>query len=77
MAGHMIGASGGMETIATALMIERGRIHPTINLETPGEGCDLDYVPDKAIDKTILKAINNSFGFGGQNASILLEKYVS
>ena len=51
MTGHLIGASGGMETIATALMIERGRIHPTINLETPGEGCDLDYVPNKAIDK--------------------------
>ena len=77
MAGHLIGASGGMETIATALMIERGKIHPTINLETPGEGCDLDYVPDKAIDKTIHKAMNNSFGFGGQNASILLEKYIS
>ena len=77
MAGHLIGASGGMETIATTLMIERRRIHPTINLETPGEGCDLNYVPSKAIDKTIYKAMNNSFGFGGQNATILLEKYVS
>lgn len=75
MTGHLIGASGGIETIATGLMIERGRIHPTINLETPGDGCDLDYVPDKAIDKSIRKAINNSFGFGGQNASILLESY--
>jgi 3-oxoacyl-[acyl-carrier-protein] synthase II len=53
MAGHLIGASGGIETIATTLMIENGKIHPTINLENPGEGCDLDYVPDKAIDKTI------------------------
>ena len=77
MAGHLIGASGGIETIATTLMIEKGRIHPTINLENPGEGCDLDYVPNKAINKTIHKAINNSFGFGGQNASILLERYVS
>jgi len=77
MAGHLIGASGGIETIATTLMIRKGRIHPTINLENPGEGCDLDYVPNKAIDKTIHKAINNSFGFGGQNASILLERYVS
>ena len=77
MAGHLIGASGGMETIATALMIEKGRIHPTINLENPGEGCDLDYVPNKAIDKTIHKAMNNSFGFGGQNASILLESYIA
>jgi 3-oxoacyl-[acyl-carrier-protein] synthase II len=77
MAGHLIGASGGIETIATTLMIEKGRIHPTINLENPGEGCDLDYVPNKAINKTIHKAMNNSFGFGGQNASILLERYVS
>ncbi len=75
MTGHLIGASGGIETIATALSIERGRIHPTINLESPGEGCDLNYVPRTAIDRSIKKAINNSFGFGGQNASILLESY--
>ncbi len=75
MTGHLIGASGGVEVIATALMINMGKIHPTINLETPGEGCDLDYVPGKAIEKPIYKAVKNSFGFGGQNASILLEKY--
>ncbi len=75
MTGHLIGGSGGIETIATALSIERGKIHPTINLETPGDGCDLDYVPNKAIEKPVRKALNNSFGFGGQNASILLERY--
>jgi 3-oxoacyl-[acyl-carrier-protein] synthase II len=75
MTGHLIGASGGIETIATALIMERGKIHPTINLETPGEGCDLNYVPNTAIDKSVMKAINNSFGFGGQNASILFESY--
>lgn len=75
MTGHLIGASGGIETIATALTIERGKIHPTINFETPGEGCDLNYVPNTAMDKSVGKAINNSFGFGGQNASILLETY--
>lgn len=75
MTGHLIGASGGIEMIATALMMERGKIHPTINLENPGEGCDLFYVPQKPIDKEIGKAINNSFGFGGQNASILLSRY--
>jgi 3-oxoacyl-[acyl-carrier-protein] synthase II len=75
MTGHLIGASGGIETIATALMIERHKIHPTINLDTPGEGCDLNYLPNEAIDRTIGKAINNSFGFGGQNASIVLEKW--
>ncbi len=75
MTGHLIGAAGGVEVIATALMIENGRIHPTINLESPGEGCDLDYVPGKGIEKPIQKAITNSFGFGGQNASLLLERY--
>jgi len=77
MTGHLIGASGGIEVIATALMIKRGKIHPTINLETPEDGCDLDYVPNNTIEKPIQKAIKNSFGFGGQNASILLEKYIA
>lgn len=75
MTGHLIGASGGIETIATALMIENATIHPTINLENPDEECDLFYVPQKPIQKEIRKAINNSFGFGGQNASILLNRY--
>ena len=75
MTGHLIGASGGIEMIATALMMERGEIHPTINLENPGDGCDLFYVPQKPIYKEIEKAISNSFGFGGQNASILLSRY--
>jgi len=77
MTGHLIGGSGGIEVIATALMIERGRIHPTINLDTPGEGCDLNYVPNKAIERQIQKAIKESFGFGGQNAAILLERYAA
>ena len=77
MLGHLIGGSGGVEVIATALMIERGRIHPTINLDTPGEGCDLNYVPNKAIERQIQKAIKESFGFGGQNAAILLERYAA
>ena len=75
MTGHLIGASGGIETIATALMIERGRIHATINLENPDKDCDLFYVPQEPIRKEIGKAINNSFGFGGQNASLLLSRY--
>lgn len=77
MTGHLIGASGGIETIATALMIEEGTIHPTINLENPDEACDLFYVPHKPIQKDIGKAINNNFGFGGQNASILFSRYDS
>jgi 3-oxoacyl-[acyl-carrier-protein] synthase II len=75
MTGHLIGASGGIETIATALMIENSRVHATINLENPDEGCDLFYVPRKPIRREIRKAINNSFGFGGQNASLLLSRY--
>lgn len=77
MTGHLIGASGGIETIAIALTIESGMIHPTINLETPDEYCDLNYVPNTAIERPVRKALNNSFGFGGQNASILLESYVN
>ena len=75
MTGHLIGASGGIETIATALMIENRTIHATINLENPGEGCDLFYVPKVPIQREISKAINNSFGFGGTNGSMILSKY--
>ena len=77
MTGHLIGASGGIETIATALMIENKMIHATINLEHPDKACDLFYVPRKSIQRDIGKAINNSFGFGGQNASLLLNRYDS
>lgn len=75
MTGHLIGASGGVEMIATALMMEHGKVHSTINLETPGEGCDLDYVPDGAADKIIHRALKNSFAFGGMNASVLLSRF--
>jgi 3-oxoacyl-[acyl-carrier-protein] synthase II len=74
MTGHLIGGSGGIEIIATALMIERGKIHPTINFERPGEACDLNYVPGRPIEKSIHKALKNSFAFGGQNASLLLQR---
>ncbi len=75
MTGHLIGGSGGIEVIATSLMIERGEIHPTINFKTPGEGCDLDYVPNGPLRRPIEKAIKNSFGFGGLNVVKLLKKY--
>ena len=75
MIGHLLGAAGGVECIATALTIENGIVPPTINYETPDEGMDLDYVPNKAKVREINKAISNSFGFGGHNACILLEKY--
>ena len=74
MTGHLLGAAGGIECISTALTIERGIIPPTINYETPDEGMDLDYVPNKAREQKVDKALSNSFGFGGQNACIALER---
>ena len=76
MTGHLLGAAGGIECIATALTIERGIIPPTINYETPDEGLDLDYVPNKAREQKVDKALSNSFGFGGQNACIAVKRFV-
>ena len=75
MTGHMLGAAGGIEAIATALAIDTGIIPPTINYETPDEGLDLDYVPNTARAAEINIAMSNSFGFGGHNACIILKKY--
>lgn len=75
MTGHLLGAAGGVECIATALAIENDIMPPTINYETPDEGMDLDYVPNKAKAKKIRAAISNNFGFGGHNACLALKKY--
>lgn len=75
MTGHLLGAAGGVECIATALTIANDIIPPTINYETPDEGLDLDYVPNKAKVRTVRAAMSNSFGFGGHNACLLLKKY--
>jgi 3-oxoacyl-[acyl-carrier-protein] synthase II len=72
MIGHLIGASGAVEAAATALSLERGVIPPTINLATPDPACDLDYVPNMAREIRVRTAISNSFGFGGQNASLVM-----
>jgi 3-oxoacyl-[acyl-carrier-protein] synthase II len=72
--GHLLGASGGVEAIITALAIQRNLIPPTINLDNPQEGCDLDYTPHKAKDRKVTYAMSNSFGFGGHNASLLFKK---
>jgi 3-oxoacyl-[acyl-carrier-protein] synthase II len=75
MTGHLLGAAGGIEAIATVKTIECGMIPPTINYETPDPDCDLDYVPNVARKADVRIAMSNSFGFGGHNASIIFRKY--
>jgi 3-oxoacyl-[acyl-carrier-protein] synthase II len=75
MTGHLLGGSGGIEAVFTALTITRGIIPPTINLDNPGEECDLDYTPHKARKADVKIAMTNSFGFGGTNASLIFKKY--
>ena len=76
MTGHMLGAAGGVEAIATILSIEKDIVPPTINYETPDEGLDLNYVPNEAQARTVNVAISNSFGFGGHNACLAFKKFV-
>lgn len=73
--GHMMGAGGITEVISCIKAIETGIIPPTINLETPDEECDLDFVPNKARKVQVDVAMSNAFGFGGQNSSIIVSKY--
>jgi 3-oxoacyl-[acyl-carrier-protein] synthase II len=75
MTGHLLGGAGGIETVFTALTIHEGIIPPTINLDNPGENCDLDYVPNIARNMNVKLAMTNSFGFGGTNAALILSKY--
>ncbi|WP_435018998.1 beta-ketoacyl-[acyl-carrier-protein] synthase family protein [Tundrisphaera sp. TA3] len=74
MIGHLIGASGAVEAAATALSLQRGFVPPTINQETPDPACDLDYVPNTAREIPLRTAISNSFGFGGQNATLVMTR---
>ena len=71
MTGHLLGGAGAVEMAACALAIRDGVIPPTINLEHPGEECDLDYTPNVAREKKVRVALNNSFGFGGHNATLV------
>jgi len=75
MTGHLLGAAGGVEAIFSLLSIRDGIIPPTINLENPSEGCDLDYVPNTAREADVNVAISNSFGFGGTNGSLVFRKF--
>jgi 3-oxoacyl-[acyl-carrier-protein] synthase II len=71
MTGHLLGGAGAVETAVCALSIRDGVIPPTINLENPDPLCDLDYTPNKAKEKKVRVAMNNSFGFGGHNATVI------
>jgi 3-oxoacyl-[acyl-carrier-protein] synthase II len=75
MIGHLLGAAGAVEAIATLLTIRHGLVPPTINYENPDPDCDLDYVPNQARRMPVRIAISNGFGFGGQNATVVLQRY--
>lgn len=74
MTGHTLGAAGAIESFFSLMALKTGQIPPTINLENPGEGCDLDYVPNTARERNLQNVMNNSFGFGGTNASLIFSK---
>ncbi|MSQ11256.1 MAG: beta-ketoacyl-[acyl-carrier-protein] synthase II [Dehalococcoidia bacterium] len=75
MIGHTLGASGAIEAVACVMTIQSGTIHPTINYEKPDPACDLDYVPNIARRKEVRTVLSNSFGFGGQNACLVIKKF--
>ena len=74
MVGHLLGAAGGVEAVFTLLAMQNQVAPPTINLENPDEGCDLDYVPNVAKERSIDVAISNSFGFGGTNGTLVFKR---
>ena len=73
--GHLLGAAGGLEAGITSLALCEGGVPPTINLDNPQEGCDLNYVPHKSLDSNIKIALSNSFGFGGTNCTLIFKKF--
>jgi 3-oxoacyl-[acyl-carrier-protein] synthase II len=75
MIGHLLGATGAVEAIFTALTIRDSIIPPTINYDTPDPECDLDYVPNVAREAEVNVALSNSFGFGGANATLIFRKF--
>jgi len=74
MTGHLLGAAGGVEAIFCMLSIRDNVVPPTINLDNPGEGCDLDYTPNTARERDVSTAISNSFGFGGTNGTLVFQE---
>ncbi len=76
MTGHLLGAAGAVETAVCVKAIETGVVPPTINLDVPGEECDLDFVPHTARERKVRVALNNSFGFGGHNVSVVIREFL-
>jgi 3-oxoacyl-[acyl-carrier-protein] synthase II len=77
MTGHTLGAAGAIEAAITALALQRGKLPPTINYETPDPNCDLDYVPNVAREASVSAGLSNSFGFGGTNAAVIITRDVA
>ena len=75
MTGHLLGAAGALEALLSIRALETGILPPTINLDTPGEDCDLDYVPGAPRESAIDVAVSNSFGFGGTNAVLVFRRF--
>ena len=73
--GHLLGAAGGIEAGISALALHEGVVPPTINLDNPQEGCDLNYVPHVSIEKDVNVIVSNSFGFGGTNCTLVFKKF--
>jgi len=75
MTGHLLGASGGIEAVATVMSIQKSIIHPTTNYQDPDPDCDLNYTPNVSVSREIRVALSNSFGFGGHNATLAFKKF--
>ena len=74
MTGHLLGAAGAIEAIFSILALKDGVIPPTINLQNPSEGCDLDFVPHTAREARLRACLSNSFGFGGTNGTLVFKQ---
>jgi len=77
MLGHLIAAAGSVEAIACMLAMRDGVLPATINYETPDPDCDLDYIPNQARETKVTTCLSNSFGFGGQNVSLIISEFAA
>lgn len=75
MTGHLLGAAGGIEAIASVMSLRHQVVHPTRNLEEPDPGCDLDYVPGQTREMPVRAVLSNNMGFGGHNASLVFKRF--